>query len=321
MSASLLVLIPVALLFTVSLLCFVGCILDPTGHNLPYYEYSEGTVKPEGGLVAFWPLADSPVPTGGLKAIDIEGGHDGDYVTAAEYPPIPNASAKAPGTFELGQPGLLPGDTEPGDNTKRKPCVLFDGGYVRVPFAAEINPPAAGGFTIEAWVRATWTADDPDGARMVFDGRTISEAGIIKGIALYANIANRWEVLVGRGTDKFDLATDDTDIVIGPEGSLYHVVATFDGADLRLFVNGVQKALTAQATYVHNDIGRLFIGTGGPWRTERTPQDDPNDLTLGPITPFKGFLQCVAVYNTALTPEKIALHNNRGRGIGPPRSP
>src|SRR3954447_2352146 len=108
MSASLLVLIPPTLLAIVLLLCFVGCTNEyrPFDVTPSVIDYSTNTILPTPGLVAYWPLGETQ---GETIAVDLKGGHNGDYLSQ-EFP-AEAQGAYADGTLVLGSPGIVPGDT------------------------------------------------------------------------------------------------------------------------------------------------------------------------------------------------------------------
>ena len=91
MSASLLVLIPPAVLAAVLLLCFVGC-ATPTFRVRHFTEYSTATILPTPGLVGYWPLGEA---AGATIAADLKSGHNGSYLSRVfpDEPAFPSAAA------------------------------------------------------------------------------------------------------------------------------------------------------------------------------------------------------------------------------------
>jgi hypothetical protein len=185
---------------------------------------------------------------------------------------------------------------------------------VSVPFNAAINPPAMGGFTLEAWVRIKWT--DAGAYRCILDSRAqgTSES---RGFALFANPANHWEVWVGKGTEWTTLQTDDPFVLPAPGDAItYYVAATYDGANLRIFVDGEQRAGAIVATYIPNDDvaphvgGPLYIGAAAPFEPLR-----PGGI--GPLAPFEGNIQDVAIYSAPLSAPDIETHKHNGEGTDP----
>jgi hypothetical protein len=314
MSAALFVWLPAALLAVVSLLCFVGCKFDPGGALPSFTQYTDLTILSNATLAAYWPLGEAP---GATSAVDLKGGHNGAYTTAAPYPSIPGSapSAAASGAFTLGQPGIVAGDTVQPGNTIRTTCMGVDGGYVNVPFDPAINP--TGAFTIEAWVRVEWTEADQAAYRCIMDGRA---AGVQRGFALFANPSNHWEVWVGNGGSGAPgwtvLPTNDP-FPLSVDGLTFYVVATYDGTTLNIYVDGEQRAGGIAAVYVPNDNvppnvpGPLYIGTGAPF-LPIGPQP-----AGGPQWPFKGKIQDVAIYNAALSLDDIIKHMHNGNGTDP----
>jgi hypothetical protein len=293
MTTSALVLVPSALLLIVLLLGFTGCAdiigIEPWGPGpsprptTPYSDY----VLDEASLVAYWPLGE---PVGATTAVDVKGAHNGTYQskTFPDDPAIP--SAAAPGTLILGSPGLLPGDTEAPHlpDSPKTTCIEVNGGFVSVDFDAALNPAP---FSVEAWVYVGWAGDGPAGIRVI--AASLDVTGGTKGFALFADEDNNWKAQVGTGAG---ITTAN-----GPEvvlDTVNHLVLTYDGADLRLFLNGSESTIEP-AAYQPSTESRLLIGAGAPQLPEERG-------------PWVGKLQCVALYNLPLTLEQIAKHYQRG---------
>ena len=340
MSASLVVLLPVVLLGIVVTLCFAGCGFSPSGALPVFSTYSDDTVLANPAVVAYWPLGEA---ADNVPAVDRTANPDnGQYLDpttlpeiypwpafSAPNPPGPDVqSAAAPGSIAFAQPGIVAGDAvQPGnDRTIITPCVVVDGCYVNVPFNAKINPPTS--FTIEAWVRVDWTKDDTPALRYVMDARDFDPCA---GFGLFAHADDsqpgvyHWQAIIGNGgsgTAGFTYATgDDPPITLNdpslPSGITYHLVVTYDGPSqtLILFVDGEQRGpkVTA-ATYAANTAQPLWIGAGAPYVPLR-PQAP--GVLAGPLFPFEGAIQDVAIYNTAFTSDVILTHYHNGNGTNP----
>jgi hypothetical protein len=324
MTAPLLVLIPLSLLAIVLLFSFVGCGLDTSGLGNPAYtQYTTNTILPTAGLIAYWPLSE---PAGATTAVDLKGGRNGTYVTAPAYPSDPtHNSAAAPGTYQLAQPGIVPGDTvQPGnDPDVRTTCLEVNGGYVSVPFNAALNPTKAQGFTLEAWVRVDWAATDPAAYRCVIASRDASSGD--KGFALFATPDNLWEIWVGNGgggPKGWTMATGEAVSF----GTTSYLAVTYDGTTLTLYVDG-QVSLSGvkppdpsrknpqPASYAPTSKNALYIGTGEP---ELPLRPQAPGVEAGPLHPFVGEVQDVALYKGALDPiNDILKHYHNGNGIDP----
>jgi Concanavalin A-like lectin/glucanases superfamily len=246
--------------------------------------------------VGYWPLAE---PAGATTAVDIKSGHNGAYLSHV-FPGEPAIqSAAAPGTFSLGNPGIVPGDTvPPHDNIDhRTTCMQTNGGYVSVPFDAALVPTKAEGFTLEAWVRVEWSAGDTAAFRVVM--ATFDSAGGLKGFVLLATPDNHWAAIVGNGVS----ITQATGATVVFE-TTNHLLATYDGSNLKLYVNGEQSSPTTTADYHPATANALYIGAGRP--------DLPD-----PHFPFVGKIQCVALYKGALTLDDAIKHFHNGNAIDP----
>ncbi|MBV9220002.1 MAG: LamG domain-containing protein [Methylobacteriaceae bacterium] len=306
MSAMLLVLLPLGLLAIVSLLCFVGCSFSAAG-IATYYQYQQ-TVLQTSGVLALWSLneASGTIAYNGVTTADPS--TNGTYLaTTVPYPDDSQdalKSAPAPGTFQIGQsPGIVAGDCANGDPNQVSSCAVFDGGYVSVAANASLNPAQ---FSIEAWVRPDWAASDPAAFRIVAMSRDNSPP-IFKGFALYARPDNVWGVSVSDGTAPLTEVKANGPFALGLTN---HLVATYDGSTLVLYVDGDASSLP-NLPYNPNVTKPLYIATGAPELPLRTGTA-VNDPTHGPLNPFKGVIQDVAIYNRALTSTEVATHLANG---------
>jgi hypothetical protein len=261
--------------------------------------------------------------------------------TIYPWPAVPNIpnppgadalSAAAPGQLALGQAGLVKGDVkqDASDPSFITTCMVVNGGYVEVPFDPKWNPPS---FTLEAWVQVGWQASDPVAWRAVLDGR--AQDPICKGFAIIAKVddkqppppgppAYHWAVIVGNGGTGFmgfsflqDTGPQITLLNPSPPPEMLaaapvYLAVTYDAASttLTLYVND-QPPVSTSASYIPNTSSPLYIGAGVPYSPNR---QTPGSLSGGPLFPFVGAIQDVAIYNTALKPTDIRSHFNNGSG-------
>jgi hypothetical protein len=176
----------------------------------------------------------------------------------------------------LGAPGLLGADPA-------NKAVTFDGvnDHVRIADAAALKFAAA--FSLEAWIKpgAVPAAGSfasvltKEGSYAIqFNGPKLELT------VMQAGVRKRFQAAAGA--------------VVA--GQAYHVVGTYDGANARLYLNGAQVAtgpLTGAATSTAN---ALFVAS---W-------DGTTEF-------FKGTVDEVAVYKTALAPARVAAHYNAGK--------
>ena len=289
---------------------FTGCALDRSGIGdgdpIPAAPPYPGTVLGESTLVAWWRLGET---MGTVAADEKPPLQNGTYTNPGATPTDSTPGAQshgAPGTFTLGQPGLLAGD--PG-----RTSVFVDGGYIAVPFAAALNPPASPGFSVEAWVRPDWPEAESGFYRCVITSREdTGTPGVKRGFIIYAapdpapSGTSRWEAWVGDGADWIHCPGER--VLLGMTSQL---TVTYDGTTLRLYVDGQLSHSTetpnptseVPAAYTPvTALRELRIGAGA---SELTP----------PRYPFRGRIQDVSVYNGPLSETTVFSHFRAGSGV------
>lgn len=202
----------------------------------------------------------------GPTAFDNFGGHNGAAVNNVVF----------------GAPGALANDA----NT----AIQLDGtsAHVQVPHAMALNPEV---FSVECWARVTGSAGVYRAA--------VSSRDYQAGYIIYAANNNTWQFW----TRAPGVAWQNLQGAPVVENEWTHLVATFDGANKSLYVNGALVATQVNTNYAPNPLRPLRIGAGNN-------EDDPG---AGSIYPFAGDLDEVAIYNTVLTPAQIAAHYGLGR--------
>src|SRR2546425_1586970 len=198
----------------------------------------------------YWRLGEAPGSTSAADA-------SGNAVTGSYDPGV-----------TLGQPGAIAGDTAAG---------FASGGAVVLPAVSGLDLQSA--VTVEAWVRPSVAAQNGG----IFE-KTVGGA-----------VNSQYMLFLESGAVKFRVRTAAGGLVPvdGPAlavGSWSHVVGTFDGTTLRLYVNGALAA-SAPASAPAGGSGPSYIG--------RLGQN---------IYPFQGTLDEVAVFPVALAAERVRAH-------------
>jgi hypothetical protein len=299
MSAALVLLFLIGTATVVWSACFVGCYHDVTFSG--FYQYQE-TVKNTSGLVAFWPLNDAS----GTTAVDLGPNHFNGTYTVGPVVPTYNAAQQSdasPGTFTLGQPNIVAGDTVGNNANAPNPCTYFDGGFVNIPGQPALGSPQ---FTLEAWVKPNWTlADaqtDPSFRAVVVS----ADVADFSGFALLATPDNLWSFQIGNGSQYVPVTTGNNQTIV--QGSLYFLVVTYDGSTATLWVNPADTtqppdgAKPASGYPPAPTAIPFFIGEGRP------------DLPT-PLFPFNGWIQDVAFYSVVLDGKTIEKHYANGLGV------
>ena len=245
--------------------------------------------------------------------------------------------------------GLVAGDSSGNGNTggltggtrwvagPRGPHALaFDGstGRVRVPDAASLEPSAV---SVTAWVKRSGS---PGGFKyIVAKGAT---GCIAASFGLYTGPDGGLEFYVSNNAGVSYTRSPDAGTGIW-DGAWHHVAGTFDGATVRLYVDGSEVGSGTPRTdpidYGTLDTRDLFIGTypGCSGLDFSGTIDEPKifgrALTAAEVTAdmdydFHGFFQPVdnpPALNTVnagrAMPVKFSLNGNQGLGIFPAGSP
>jgi hypothetical protein len=179
------------------------------------------------------------------------------------------------GGVTRGVQGALAGDSNP--------AARFDGtdDYVSVPDNSALDRGDV--FSIELWVK-----------RGALQGTTQRLLHKGAGVASLGFGLNNKLVLVPGGTGAVNLASSTTAIT---DQSWHHVVATKNGAEVHLYVDGVDRTALGTNTTLTSNATALNIGrasTGSAYSS--------------------GDIDEVAIYPTALTPARVLAHYQAGQG-------
>lgn len=212
--------------------------------------------------------------TSGTTAADATGnGHDGTYT----------------GGFALGGSGLV-GDSDT--------AVHLDGsnGYLDVPNSAAVQT--------SAWSWETWVKFDtaPSGTGIVSEAYTGSGDRVMYALATSDGTVGQVsgaQPYVGfySGSAWYGAVSPESLVA----GTVYHLVGTYDGSTLRIYVNGQEKASAAASGWAADSEG---ISVGRRWDG------------AGNIDYVDGVIDEPAFYNRALTATEVADHYSAGTGSG-----
>jgi Concanavalin A-like lectin/glucanases superfamily/Bacterial Ig domain len=171
-------------------------------------------------------------------------------------------------------------------------ALSFDGVNDSVSIADSASLDLTTGMTLEAWVQPTATND----------WRTVllKERSGGFGYALYGGTdTNRPGAFAEIGSEREARGTAALAV-----NAWTHLAATYDGAQLRLYVNGAQAASLAVSGSMTTTTGALKIGGNAVWGEW-----------------FKGLIDEVRVYSRALTAAEIQADMNRPLGAPDTQAP
>jgi Concanavalin A-like lectin/glucanases superfamily len=189
-------------------------------------------------------------------------------------------SGRCSGTITFGQPGFRGGDT----------AALFDGatGRIVVLNSNSLNPPH---ITMEAKVR--W-----DGPNDLY--QRILEKSSFAELAQYGfGILPDGHVRVELRTSSATTSVNVDSIAVAGQGVETYVVATYDGDVIRIYLNGVLDSETRAPGTISpkppapDNLIESGVGIGNQTQRDR---------------PFKGLIDEVALYPTALSAERVLAH-------------
>ena len=175
-------------------------------------------------------------------------------------------------------------------------AVTFDGVNDYAAMGDVLDYAGTASFSAEAWVNRG-TVNEASWRRVLSKERYVSSTDK-GGWSIQINGSGdaaphtigfyRWN-----GTTGQDLAKGATALAAG---RWYHVVATYDGATLRVYVNGALDGSTAGSVSVENHTQQFAVGK----------------LSNG-ASYYNGLLDEVAVYGFALSAQQVGEHYNAGR--------
>ncbi len=196
-----------------------------------------------------------------------------------------NGVARRYVTFQ--QPGAIVGDANKSAefNSLR---TGNDGKMVDVPFDAALNPST---FTAELWVKPAEVIGTTARSPLYNRG-----AGSSEGFLFFAHNGNtKWQFRTYAANTARSI-NSTSDVVAGV---WTHLVGVYDAATgvQRLYVNGVEQATSTVPGFTPNTSLKMRLGSGR------------NDLESGAqMLLFKGNIDEVAIYNTALSAADILAH-------------
>jgi hypothetical protein len=229
----------------------------PTGN----YETWVVGDKPE----AYWRLNDTTSPI-----LDSMGRHDG----------LPYAFGQVDSNLTYltyGQPGALANNSDT--------CMFFSSQYqntVTVPYSSNLNTVP---FTVECWAQLYGSTPLSTYYAPV---SSLAASGGDEGYLLYAAEDNLWESWLGEGGTSWSF---NQGAEVQPN-AWAHLVATFDGTNNCIYVNGVLSQSKVVTAFFQNLTSSFNIGCNGAQNGYY----------------FEGYLDEVAFYQSALSATRVADH-------------
>ena len=178
--------------------------------------------------------------------------------------------------------GTQSGGVTYGTTGKLNTAIGFDGTNDRIDIFNSQSLNITGAITIEAWVNMTAAGDVP---------RIVSK-GFASAYELQAHLSVPRFVLTKSGGETFAKGT--TNIV---DSKFHHIVGTWDGTNMRLYVDANLEKTTALASPIDTTTKNVSIGARGGGAT---------------LNFFPGSIDEVAIWNRSLSTEEIQKLYGRG---------
>jgi hypothetical protein len=174
----------------------------------------------------------------------------------------------------------------------------FDGvdDRVEIPDSPSQKPQA---LTVETWVKfdslsSNTSGGAPNGLQYLVFKKNQS-VGNFEGYSLLKTDANKLRIGFAPGNGNIGAVADSTTFVTA--GVFYHVVGTYDGSAIRLYVNGQLESTTPYNLPLNYDTRPLFLGTSGENFDGK----------------FNGVLDEVSIYNRAITAAEVSALSAAGQ--------
>ena len=195
------------------------------------------------------------------------------------------------GTYTLGATGAIDGDDDTALDLTTAP-----GGYTSLATQAWMNIGST--ITVECWAKQAGDVHDanPSNAAVLVARDSTSDAFSNRNWYVYANNSGAvyWRAF-GASSQRFSLGTSTTPL---SDGKWHHVACTYNGSVAKIFVDGIELA-SGSASGTLNSSRALTIG-----RAEKQLADG--------LRYFNGVVDEVAMYGTALSSTRIAIHYAAG---------
>jgi hypothetical protein len=195
-----------------------------------------------------------------------------------------------------GNNGTISGATRVSGPTGFGTALSFDGAHSIVNIPHSVSLALSTGMTLDAWVNPSANAGaTPNGGWRTVIMKERSTTGL--SYALYGNDGNS---NASRPAAYIRNGGVDKEATAGPAlpiGVWSHLAATFDGAAIRLYVNGVLRSTTPASGTIAASTAPLRIGGNNVFSTPGTEF-------------FAGLIDDVRIYNRALSAAEIATDMN-----------
>lgn len=182
-----------------------------------------------------------------------------------------------------------------------------------IPWRAELNPEASTAFTVEAWIQPHVEVTDAPGPAPIMNRYSYPGVNRQGWVYFQRSPATGWNFRTytgNGGSTGVDITGQASTPGAGTAGSWNHLVTVWDGATstATMYING-EKVAEGTGEYLANtddhDPAEATRGAAG------IAIGSYNNTQLGE-NPFDGAVAEFALYNTGLTPDRIAAHYAAG---------
>jgi hypothetical protein len=179
-------------------------------------------------------------------------------------------------------------------NTSNGGSIVFDGvdDYIIIPNSTTLNITST--ITLESWIKSTTLANSLHGDGIFSKGLSSdNNSGVYETLLIQSGDVNYpfFRMRIGSSTPNY--SPTNIPIILN---QLYHIISTYNGSTIRIFINGVES------------------GTG--LSTTGTIQSNTQELTIGvrynrgSNSYFNGNIYSSRIYNRALSAQEILQNYN-----------
>ena len=166
--------------------------------------------------------------------------------------------------------------------------IVFNGSntYVSVPYVSSLNPT---NITVNIWIKRTSAVSYSHPIILPISNTTWSNPFMAYGVE-YLATNNTLSFILGFTTNTYA----STDITVPGNNVWFNYTGTYDGSNVRVYLNGVLQITRAETRTKISTTANLYLGA----------------INTSTLYPFNGNIPSAQIYNRALTAQEIQQNYN-----------